>query len=325
MATAAAFYAPEAKTPQKRKTPWRNLAVGACMNVIQVTSLGQPMEVIKTHASANRNDTLGDAVRKTWGRAGFGGFYQGLIPWAWIEASTKGAILVLTSTEVEYYAKRSGLGSGAAGVLGGVVGGASQAYLTMGEGHHRHHSLEFLLTRPEGVTTCMKTVEVTRQKGLGTAGKTPGTVEVFLQILREKGIRGVNRGVNAVALRQITGWSSRIGISRVAEGQIRSFRGKSSTDKLAPGEKIVASIVGGALSCWNQPFEVVRVEMQSLKPDPTRPQQLTMASTARHIYATNGVAGFFRGVVPRIGVASWATVCMVGFGDILKEAVGSEA
>ncbi|KAF9876535.1 hypothetical protein CkaCkLH20_05943 [Colletotrichum karsti] len=247
---------------------------------------------------------MGDAVKKTWGRAGFRGFYQGLIPWAWIEASTKGAILVLTSTEVEFYAKRSGLGTEVAGVLGGIVGGASQAYLTM------------------GVTTCMKTVEVTRQKA---TGRTPGTMEVFLQILRTKGIRGVNRGVNAVALRQITGWSSRIGISRVAEGQIRSFRGKSPEEKLAPTEKIVASIIGGALSCWNQPFEVVRVEMQSLKADPGRPQQLTMASTARHIWATNGFGGFFRGVVPRIGVAAWATVCMVGFGDMVKEVVGSKA
>ncbi|KAK1854623.1 mitochondrial dna replication protein [Colletotrichum chrysophilum] len=308
MATSAsAAYAPTFGAVEKRKTPWRNLMVGACMNVIQVTTLGQPMEVIKTHASANRTDTLGDAVRKTWARAGVRGFYQGLIPWAWLEASTKGAILVLTSTEAEYYAKRSGLGTEIAGVLGGIVGGASQAYLTM------------------GVTTCMKTVEVTRQKTPVTAGRTPGTMEVFLQILRTKGIRGVNRGVNAVALRQITGWSSRIGISRVAEGQIKSFRGKSPEEKLAPPEKIVASIIGGALSCWNQPFEVVRVEMQSLKADPSRPQQLTMASTAKHIWATNGLAGFFRGVVPRIGVAAWATVCMVGFGDMVKDAVGSKA
>ncbi|KAI8170071.1 Citrate/oxoglutarate carrier protein [Colletotrichum sp. SAR 10_70] len=176
MATSAsAAYAPTFGAVEKRKTPWRNLMVGACMNVIQVTTLGQPMEVIKTHA--------------------------------WLEASTKGAILVLTSTEVEYYAKRSGLGTEIAGVLGGIVGGASQAYLTM-------------------------------------AGRTPGTMEVFLQILRTKGIRGVNRGVNAVALRQITGWSSRIGISRVAEGQIKSFRGKSPEEKLAPPEKIVASIIG---------------------------------------------------------------------------------
>ncbi|GJC88862.1 putative mitochondrial carrier C83.13 [Colletotrichum liriopes] len=67
---------------------------------------------------ANRSDSLKDAVKKTWARAGFRGFYQGLIPWAWIEASTKGAILVLTSTEVEYYARSYGLGHSTAGVLG---------------------------------------------------------------------------------------------------------------------------------------------------------------------------------------------------------------
>lgn len=79
---------------------------------------------------------------------------------------------------------------------------------------------------------------------------------VFVQILREKGIRGVYKGVNAVALRQITGWSSRIGISRFAEEIIRGITGKSKEDKLRFGERILASTIGGALSCWNQPFEV---------------------------------------------------------------------
>lgn len=52
---------------------------------------------------------------------------------AWIEASTKGAILILTSTEVEYYAQKHLHASNAvAGVFGGVAGGAAQAYLTMG-------------------------------------------------------------------------------------------------------------------------------------------------------------------------------------------------
>lgn len=81
-------------------------------------------------------------------------------------------------------------------------------------------------------------------------------METFFQILRTKGIRGVNKGVNAVALRQITGWSSRIGISRVAEGKIRDLRHKAPNERLNMGEKIAASTVGGALSCWNQPFEV---------------------------------------------------------------------
>lgn len=102
----------------------------------------------------------------------------------------------------------------------------------------------------------MKTIEVTRSKVAGQGIKPPGPLEVFFQILREKGIRGVNKGVNAVALRQITGWSSRIGISRFAEDSIRSARGKKKGDKLLFGEKILASTIGGALSCWNQPFEV---------------------------------------------------------------------
>ncbi|KAF6798777.1 mitochondrial dna replication protein [Colletotrichum sojae] len=276
------------------------------MNIFQVTTLGQPMEVIKTHAGANRSDSLADAIRKTWARAGPRGFYQGLIPWAWLEASTKGSILILTSTEVEHCAKAHfGTSNSMAGVLGGIVGGAAQAYLTM------------------GVTTCMKTVEVTRNRDAMSGAKVPGTIATFFEILRTKGIRGVNRGVNAVALRQVTGWSSRIGISRFAEGNIRLLTGKGVDDKLSFAEKIAASTIGGALSCWNQPFEVLRVEMQSLKADPARPASPTMVNTAKHILQTSGPLGFFRGVVPRIGVAAWATICMVGFGDIVKDVVAN--
>uniref|UniRef100_A0A8H7KAX8 Mitochondrial DNA replication protein YHM2 n=1 Tax=Bionectria ochroleuca TaxID=29856 RepID=A0A8H7KAX8_BIOOC len=290
----------------KKTTPWSNLLVGAGMNIFQVTTLGQPMEVIKTHVAANRGDSLAEAARRTWLRGGVRGFYQGLIPWAWVEASTKGAILILTSSEVEHYAKKHLNASNlVAGGLGGVVGGASQAYLTM------------------GMTTCMKTIEVTRMKNVAPGGRIPGTMETFVHILRTQGIRGVNRGVNAVALRQITGWSSRIGIARLAESPIRAIRGKKDSERLNLSEKICASTVGGALSCWNQPFEVVRVEMQSLKADPTRPASPTMLSTAKHILQTSGPSGLLRGVIPRIGVATWATICMVGLGDSVKEAVAA--
>jgi hypothetical protein len=122
--------------------------------------------------------------------------------------------------------------------LGGVSDGIAQSYLTM------------------GVTTCMKTVEVTRTKIGAQGARVPGTMEMFFSILREKGTRGVNRGVNAVALRQVTGWSSRIGISRFAEESIRSITGKAENEKLKLGEKVLASTIGGALSCWSQPFEV---------------------------------------------------------------------
>lgn len=55
--------------------------------------------------------------------------------------------------------------------------------------------------------------------------------------------------------------------------------------------------------------------------DPNRPAKLTMASTAKHIIRSSGPLGLFRGVVPRIAVGVWSTVCMVGLGDAAKEAV----
>lgn len=51
------------------------------MNMFEVTTLGQPLEVVKTQMASNRADSMGMAVSKVWGRGKVFGFYQGLIPW----------------------------------------------------------------------------------------------------------------------------------------------------------------------------------------------------------------------------------------------------
>ena len=71
---------------------WSNIAVGAVMNMFEVTTLGQPFEVIKTQMASNRTQTMWQALKTVSSRGGVLGFYQGLIPWAWIEASTKGVV-----------------------------------------------------------------------------------------------------------------------------------------------------------------------------------------------------------------------------------------
>jgi hypothetical protein len=107
-----------------------------------------------------------------------------------------------------------------------------------------------------------------------------------------------------------------------SENGIRSVTGKTdSKEKLSSPERILASAIGGGLSAWNQPIEVVRVEMQSKKEDPNRPKKMTVGNTFRYIYSTSGVRGLYRGVAPRIGLGVWQTVCMVALGDIAKEAV----
>ncbi|KAJ5603588.1 hypothetical protein N7537_006544 [Penicillium hordei] len=294
-----------ASAPKLEKKPvkFSNLLLGAGLNLFEVTSLGQPLEVIKTTMAANRGDSFAGAMGRIWGRGGIFGYYQGLIPWAWIEASTKGAVLLFVASEAEYYARTFGAKDFVAGISGGMAGGVAQAYATM------------------GFCTCMKTVEITKHKMAATGVKPPGTFATFMDIYRKEGIRGINRGVNAVAIRQTTNWGSRFGLSRLAESAIRKVANKEEGAKLSAAEKILASSLGGGLSAWNQPIEVIRVEMQSKTPDPNRPKNLTVGKTFKYIYDSNGIRGLYRGVTPRVGLGIWQTVCMVALGDMAKEAV----
>lgn len=54
-----------------------------------------------------------------------------------------------------------------------------------------------------------------------------------------------------------------MGFARLAEDLIRKVRGKGEKDPLGAMDKIVASSIGGALATWNQPIEVIRVEVRS--------------------------------------------------------------
>jgi hypothetical protein len=274
------------------------------MNMFEVTTLGQPLEVVKTQMAANRSQTMVQALQFVWARGGTLGFFQGLIPWAWIEASTKGGVLLFTASEIETATTSMGMSPATGGLLGGMGGGIAQAYATM------------------GFTTSMKTAEITRHKQAASGVKPPSTWALFFEILRKEGIRGVNKGVNAVAVRQCTNWGSRIGLARLAETSIRKVRGKEEGQSLGALDKILASSIGGAFATWNQPIEVIRVEMQNMSKEATasanRPAKLTIFNTFGYIYKENGIKGLYRGVTPRIGLGIWQTICMVSFADYVK-------
>jgi len=113
----------------------------------------------------------------------------------------------------------------------------------------------------------MKTVEITRHKAVEAGGPPASTFKVFMDIYRREGIAGINKGVNAVAVRQATNWGSRFGFARLAESSIRNMKGIKEGEKLGAMDKILASTIGGALATWNQPIEVVRVEVSCIRLD----------------------------------------------------------
>jgi len=183
-----------------------------------------------------------------------------------------------------------------------------------------------------------------------------------------------------------------MGFARLAETPIRALSGKSESEKLSAVERIACSsigewaqsnltfqsliflliespalfsspgtlfqlpstLIGGALGTWNQPIEVIRVEMQSMaKAAPgaaARPTKPTIMNTLAYVYKEAGIKGLYRGVSPRICLGIWQTVslsllhcvdesfltnlitlislfqiCMVSLADYVKEAINTVA
>lgn len=283
---AAMYRAP----PSRQKVDPSNVLLGSALQLFEVSTLGQPFENIKTMQAAHRSDSLLTSLRRIYAHNGARSFWQGLIPWAWLEAATKGGVLLFAQTELSNAVSKAGMSPLWASAIGGMGGGVCQAYTTM------------------GICTFMKTVEVTRDKASGES-----SMQVAARILRNDGISGLYRGVNAVALRQATNWGSRFGISKAVEKLVR--RGREGTE-ITRGERLGCSVVGGGLACWNQPIEVVRVEMQ--RRGGGAGEGVSMGGAVREIFAKDGLRGFYRGVLPRVGLSVYLTSVMVFGGDEAK-------
>ena len=61
--------APKPKV-EKKPVKFSNLLLGAGLNMFEVTTLGQPLEVMKTTMAANRTDGMMGSVARIWSRGG---------------------------------------------------------------------------------------------------------------------------------------------------------------------------------------------------------------------------------------------------------------
>lgn len=58
------------KKLEKKPIKFSNLLLGAGLNMFEVTTLGQPLEVVKTTMAANRSDGFTTALGRVWSRGG---------------------------------------------------------------------------------------------------------------------------------------------------------------------------------------------------------------------------------------------------------------
>lgn len=67
---AAAGIAPEPPKLERKPIKFSNLLLGAGLNMFEVTTLGQPLEVAKTTMAAHRGDGFAGALARIWSRGG---------------------------------------------------------------------------------------------------------------------------------------------------------------------------------------------------------------------------------------------------------------
>lgn len=70
MSAAIASVPAPAKDLEKKPIKFSNLLLGAGLNLFEVTTLGQPLEVVKTTMAAHRGDGFVSALGRIWGRGG---------------------------------------------------------------------------------------------------------------------------------------------------------------------------------------------------------------------------------------------------------------
>lgn len=270
----------------------RSLATGAALQCAEAATLGMPLEVWKTRMGRFRHETTLTSFHNIYKQNGLPGFWKGLAP-KMIESASKGAVLLYAKEAISDAANTAGAGKTTAGFIAGAGGGVCQTVVM-------------------GPCTFLVTAVV-------NGGPNTSVTSQMAKTWAEKGIVGFYPGGVAIAFRQASNWASRQGFTEAARSRLRLALYNDPSARLTKPQEAMCGFAGGMLSCWNHPFEVARIEMQSRAAAGESYQ--SMVQVFRNVYAQYGVEGLFKGVIPRMGLNIWQTLFMVTGANVLREVV----
>jgi len=274
--------------PVKSVDP-KDLVVGGVLQCCEAITVGMPFEVWKTHMGTYRNEGTVQAFKNIYNRGGVAAFWKGWQP-KMVESFLKGGILIFSKDAIIRTSKNMGCGEIMAGFLGGFGGGVAQVSVM-------------------GPCTFLVTASVTGDKSISTMQRVSMT-------MKSHGVAGFYRGGTALMLRQGSNWASRQAFTDTARSLFKSRHPDPKNAKLSVLEEAMSGIIGGALSTWNQPFEVLRIEAQAAAAKGLPPRNIM--ETCSSIVKENGVKGLFQGILPRMGLCIAQTFFMITVPYLLK-------
>ncbi|CAA9991025.1 mitochondrial carrier protein, putative [Plasmodium knowlesi strain H] len=296
----------------------KDLVSGSILHCLETASLGMPLEVWKTRMCVYRNENTIRSFCTIYNK-GVGQFYAGFYA-KLIESSSKGAVLLISKEHMIKFCNNLNINQTTSGFIGGAVGGISQSLV---------------------MTPCTFFITASIDKKINYREK-------LADIIKNGGFTTLYKGNCAMCLRQGTNWASRQGLTewvrnlfierkrkaerlRQTEGQVglknevmhkgNNFHQSTPTkdthsigkqgdtpQDLSPTEELLCGVLGGALSVWNNPFDVIRVYMQN---NANKNINLTFLQSFVNLYREGGILYLYKGVIPRCFLCIWQTLFMV--------------
>eukprot|EP00026_Physarum_polycephalum_P005144 Phypoly_transcript_05173.p1 GENE.Phypoly_transcript_05173~~Phypoly_transcript_05173.p1 ORF type:complete len:214 (+),score=29.03 Phypoly_transcript_05173:572-1213(+) len=133
----------------------------------------------------------------------------------------------------------------------------------------------------------------------GAGQKYTGIGDCAKQIVGQYGLKGAYQGLGATFLRDVPSNASYFVFYELAR-KLMTEPGKTVAD--LPAWKVMIAGATGGVAYWGvtYPTDVVKSTIQTDNIDPTQRKYHGIVDTAKKIYATNGIKGFYKGFTPCI-------------------------
>lgn len=258
--------------------------IGGLGGGLAQAALGHPLDTVKVLVQTGRYAGMSEAVRGILSQSGPLGFYKGV-------SSPLAGLLLLNATVFTSF-------------------GAAKRWVS--EYHHYASVSElsvmdhFMCGAFSGVciSAIESPVELFKNQLQVRGAHFKGFFDCANQIVRGRGLQGAYQGLSATLLRNIPANASWYGVYH----WMREVQRSNDGQPLASWQVMLAGSVAG-ISYWvsSYPCDIIKTTIQS--DDPFHRSIQTTQQAAQHIYKTQGVKGFFRGITPCLLRAIPASGC----------------
>jgi solute carrier family 25 carnitine/acylcarnitine transporter 20/29 len=235
------------------------------------TVVGQPLDLVKVRLQSNFvNASILSTIRHTWIYEGMRGFWRGVVPPIMAEAlintvyfgTYAGMQRVLQpNPDIPWTTTQAAI----AGAVSGITG-----------------------TFVVGPTELVK-IRVQVGKQLETSeSELKRTLRAAKGVYREEGLLGFTRGFKVTLFREVPCIAFYFGLYDYCK---KSFRSRDGTLS-AVGQIMAGGLAGSGSWAITYPFDVLKTRIQADS------VPISISGCARHLWATQGIRGFYAGVMP---------------------------